>query len=313
MPASAPAEPDPAAANRREVLSAPLTFSLTARAMHKTLQLRSEESSGEIGFLCAGDAASDGGVPGGSGDRTMKISRFAQYGHTDTIFLFQWVVSMENDQGRLTGRRVVKDGKKGYEVTLTGRLGLQVLIKSATQPLRMLTRKDAVLKGFSPTWPPYGATLVMQNGPADFYMEKNINDTSLAPFVVVSEAQAAIGRGPSGYFEKTPRITRASVLGAGGAPWKQGDVGGVRLEWSATGPTAGTTAISGYNIYRGPAAGGAWRRIASVPATQTSYEDTSFDGREPARYFVAHRTELPISFEYEGSPAAPTLVKAVTR
>ncbi|MDB5033821.1 MAG: hypothetical protein JWQ98_1062 [Chlorobi bacterium] len=290
--------------SQADLLSLPLSFDVSARAMGHNIELHSDKLSNSVGLACFG---------GTSRDAALTISRFAQFGRLDSPYTIQWVVFMDNEGGELTARPR-RSGSGGFDISLRGRLYLNVIFKGASVPIRMATRSKEVLEGHASSWPPYGAVLHLAARPLLFYHERNMADTAAPPLVTVTEASLTFGQGASAYFTKPPRITRTLVFDTTGSRWSRGKIGGVHLEWSNSTDSVRPVPIAGYDVYRTfhPTDPGSWSRIAQLPPSQTSLDDRDYDGRITA-YRIAHRTLYPTGYTYEGGFAPPLIIGSPQR
>lgn len=301
----------PAEAPQPVHVSSPVTFEVNATVMGETIYLKSTELSDAAGAAYVMPPGKSDAVTG-EGALDMKMARFAHFGRADSPFAFQWVLYLPNDQGELTIRPLSRKGKKA-EVTLRGWLHFDVLLKGATEPLKMKTRVMPEFKGISENGSPYGVKLTLANGPVGFYREEYIDDTTFKPMVKVVSTTFTFGRKPTKYFTKLPEITSAVPVNASGKPWTAGKVDGVNLEWANTAGQVEPLNVEGYNIYRSatPEKPGSWKLIASVPASQHSLHDKEYDGSKRMAYRVTHRLQYPIRLTYESVARAPVIVEAV--
>lgn len=293
---SAPAGPIAFVDTFRMPMACPMAFEVMAIAMRDTVRLKSTDASDAAGF--AATPAASAAV----GDlRTLSILRFAHFGKADSPFAMHWTLYLPPGEGVLEGRALGRDrrtaGGDAYEVTLRGGLEFDLLLRGATQPMRLITHVEPQFKGTSKSWPPYGASVTLANGPIGFFY-KNPGPNQRAPILVVYETKFTIGKRPTKYMAQPPKIARAQILDASGKPWTSGRAGGVLLEWKAT--SVAPVDLVGYRVYRAPATGGAWERIAQVEASRTQFIDSSYDGRTAVRYAVAHYTRYIPDFEHEG-------------
>lgn len=292
--------------------SAPVSFTVAARVMGDTVYLQSTDLSDLAGFVCAVPPGRSASGAWGPGRYDIDVMRFAHFGRADSPFAFQWVLYMPKDEGELLIRPVA--GNKGkMEVTLRGPLHFDVLLKGATKPITMITKFYPEFKGISSDGSPQGVKLQLANGPVGFFREEYIKDTATKAMVTVLETTFTFGRRPTNYFTKLPEIVTASVVDASGVPWKEGKVGGVKLEWKPTADQLKPIAIAGYNIYRSPTPEkpGSWKLVAKVPPGQRSVQDKGYDGTRRMAYMVTHRTDYPVGFTYEGIGARAAIVEPV--
>lgn len=277
-------------------MACPMAFEVMAIAMRDTVRLKSTDVSDAAGF-----AATPAASPAVGDLRTLSILRFAHFGKADSPFAMQWTLYLPPGEGVLEGRPLGRErrtaGGDAYEVTLRGGLEFDLLLRGATQPMRLITHVEPQFKGTSKSWPPYGASVTLANGPIGFFY-KNPGPNQRAPILVVHETKFTIGRRPTKYMAQPPKIARAQILNASGKPWTAGKAGGVLLEWRPSG--IAPVDLVGYRVYRAPAVGGAWERIAQVDAGRTQFIDSSYDGRTAVRYAVAHYTRYVPDFEHEG-------------
>lgn len=293
-------------------VSAPVTFEVHAVVLNEDIYLKSTELSDAAGAAYVMPPGRGGAVTGGAGGFNMKMARFAHFGRADSPFAFQWILYLPNDQGELIIRPLSKKGKRA-EITLRGWLHFDVLLKGATEPLKMKTRVVPEFKGISENGSPYGVKLTLANGPIGFYREEYINDTTFKPMVNVIGTTFTFGSKPTKYFTNLPEITSAVPVDASGKPWTSGKVYGVKLEWSGTADEVKPINVGGYNIYRSatPEKPGSWKLVASVPASQHSMRDEGYDGSKRMAYRITHRLEYPIQFMYESVTRTPVIVEAV--
>ena len=117
-----------------------------------------------------------------------------------------------------------------------------------------------------------------------------------------------------GWYVDTVRIANAQVIGscstgtacvAPSAPsltTAAGACSGVDLAWAP-----GSGSATGYNVYRGPAPGGPYAKVAGMPVTATTYRDTTVPADGPYSYVVTGAcdasglTESPRSNERSAS------------
>jgi hypothetical protein len=117
-----------------------------------------------------------------------------------------------------------------------------------------------------------------------------------------------------GWYVDTVRIANAQVIGscstgtacvAPSAPsltTAAGACSGVDLAW-----VPGSGSATGYNVYRGPAPGGPYAKVAGMPVTATTYRDTTVPADGPYSYVVTGAcdasglTESPRSNERSAS------------
>jgi hypothetical protein len=97
----------------------------------------------------------------------------------------------------------------------------------------------------------------------------------------------------AGWYVDTVRVANAQVIGtcstgtacaAPGAPsltTAASGCSGVDLAW-----TPGSGTATGYNVYRGPAAGGPYAKLAGMPVTATTWRDTTVPADGPYSYVI---------------------------
>lgn len=292
--------------------SAPVSFTVAARVMGDTVYLQSTDLSDQAGFVCAVPPGKSEAGAWGPGRYDIDVMRFAHFGRADSPFAFQWVLYMPKDEGEILIRPVSGNSRK-MEVTLRGPLHFDVLLKGATKPITMITKFYPEFKGISSNGSPQGVTLRLANGPVGFFRDEYINDTATKAMVTVLETTFTFGKRPTNYFTKLPEIVTASVVGPSGGSWKEGKIGGVKLEWKPTADLLKPITIAGYNVYRSPTPEkpGSWKLVAKVPPGQRSVQDKGYDGTRRMAYIVTHRTDYPVGFTYEGIGARPAIVEPV--
>lgn len=275
-------------------VSAPVAFEVIAIAMRDTVKLRSFPASDAAGFACA---------PAGA--RVLDVLRFAHFGRADSPFAMQWVLYMPEGTGTLTAQPAAAPGG-GYDVTLRCDLRFDMIMRGATKPLKLEPRMTPEFTGHSKTWPPKGATLSLANGPIPFYVSGERK--AKGAMMRVLDVRFSFGKGTTAYQARPPKIVGAELVDSSGHAWRAGAVGGARITWAATDAAVAPVTLVGYTVYRAignePLA-----RIAQVSASETSYVDSSYDGRGNVRYAVAHRTLYTPQFTYESMPGGSVTIR----
>ncbi len=290
---------------------APVSFEVTAKVLGSTVYLKSSQLSDLAGFVCTVPKGKSENGGWGPGKYDLNIVRFAHFGTTDSPFIFDWVLYMLKNEGKMEVRPIGTGAE--MEITLRGHLHFDVLLKGATKALAMTTKVMPEFKGITTDGSPRGVTLRLANGPVGFHRNEHINDTSSRPMISVVESMFAFGTRPTNYFSKLPQVVAAEVLDTSGASWKGGGIGGIQLEWRPTADALKPIALAGYNVYRSatPEKPASWRLIARVPPGQRSLRDRDYNGSRPMAYMVTHRTNYPVFFTYEGIGANPVIVGPV--
>ncbi len=301
-----PASPVSIASTFTAPFTAPVSFDVMAIAMNDTVLLKSTDVSDAAGFACQ--------RPTSENQRSLKMFRFAHCGRADSPFAMNWVLFMPEGDGvleaRPLGRAERTSGGFAYEVTLRCPLEFRLILRGATMAMHLNTRIVPEFKGYSKSWPPYGATLTLANGPIPFF-RTNVNPPAKAPLLTVRQVRFTLGKQPARFLAKPPEPVAATILDQAGRAWSSGMIGGVRIEWKPTSQLVRPVEIAGYNVYRSADAGSTWTRIAQLAATQTSYTDSSYNGTAGVQYVVTHRTVYRPEFEYEGMFGPPVSVANV--
>ncbi len=106
----------------------------------------------------------------------------------------------------------------------------------------------------------------------------------------------------AGWYVDTVRVQNAQIVGvcapgtacvAPAPPTLTAAAGGctgVDLAWT---PGAGGGAVAGYNVYRGPTAGGPYAKLAGMPLTATTYRDASVPADGAYAYVVTAACDAP--------------------
>jgi hypothetical protein len=259
-------------------------------------------------------------VTGSGGDKSavcsVKIVRFAQFGRVEGPKPFDWLIEMEQGDALLAGTLragISEDGELVYPATvqLGGKMIITIL-REGEPPIRLRSRTEPRFEGVTAGWPPYGLTLRLVNRPIRYYLESELDNPAARPFASVASNKVTIGKAPSPFFATRPQITSAQIVDPAGAPWKQGEVGGVALRWTPTAGDLGGFEIDKYHVYRNlrPKELEGWERIASISAEDPAYVDTGYTGLSSVAYLVTHSTTFPVGgYEYEGLPGIPFVIK----
>lgn len=231
----------------------------------------------------------------------INILRFAQFGHVDGPVPVQWLVTMPDSEDNLRGTlrtTLNADGTLKYpaDVELAGHMIVTVRVGDA-DPIRLLSRKKPVFKGRTPGWPPHRAELALENAPIEYYLDREIEDPEAKPFMIVTTNEVRLGDKPSEFFSVGPEIESAHRL----------QEGGVQIAWKDTVSLVKTVQIARYHVYRNRQPGNleSWEKIATLPASQTTYIDKDVDGTSAAEYAVSYTADYPFGYEYEGSISQP--------
>jgi hypothetical protein len=304
---------DPSQVNPGDLSTATLKFEATASILGQTIDIKSVACGSGcrkmMPLISVPPSGGQGGsgVTGGTGENVYNvyIVRFAKSGQVDQGgFAFDWLVRMEDCDGLEGALRVPANGQ-GQPVypghlSLSGRMVVSVRFQGTTEVMNLRSRKKPVLEGTVPNWPPYGMVLSLTNGPIPYFDERQIDDPAAQPVLLITSNTVTLGATESWFQKHAPEILSAEPVASG--------AGGLRLTWEST---AGLTecAVGAYHVYRNPSPGhlDTWVLAASVPADQTSFVDTAYDGT-PTEYSVVHATTFAFGFEYEGGLGPSVLV-----
>lgn len=285
---------------------ATLSFVVSALFRGTPVQL----SAATCGSGCRAKAAAAASAAGEFAN-VVDVVRFAKSGRATLAdgTGMSWLVRM--DERALSGlllAPLAPDGQPEYPgvLDLSGRMRITVQLDGMPAPVTLVSREEPRLAGAIAGWPPYGMTLDLVAGPVAYYDERDVDDLTAEPLLVVTSNVVTLG-GPSIFQTTAPTITEARVLGSGG------DVTGVGLRWHDPAVGAAECTIDFFDLYRNATPGrlDGWSLVASLPVTETSYVDFSYDGRSAVEYSVIHATAFNFGYRYEGPVGMPVVVAAV--
>jgi hypothetical protein len=246
-------------------------------------------------------------------DCDLAFARFGNFGRIDKPKNLWWAMNLDLQPGTPNGNfraPVDKNGAFVYPANVRFPLPLVLMVQEEGSPdvIRLRPKSTPFFEGTVKGWPQGLMLISLSNGPIQFFREGAGNDAE--PYLVLKSGTLAFVDKPSEFLRRKPQITSAQAVGPAGAPWKDGQVGGVSLTWTHT--EALSSQLTGYNVYR-KQGDGAWQRIASVAPNATSYLDKANDGKSESQYVVVHTMDYPFNRKYEGIYGAPAVVKPVVR
>ena len=220
------------------------------------------------------------------------------------------------------------------ELELDGKMIITMKV-DGEEPVNLLSELDSSLTGDIYEWPPRHTQFALKKhvpyfdarlmAPAEGHGQIGrtmaLVDQMTAPTITILENNTRIGEEPSPFLSMTPEITRTWVvshaaLDRGKRAIKHEKVAGLGLQWTdtsafITGPL--TCPCTRYHVYRNDDPGNlnGWFLVGTVPATETTYIDESWDGLHDAEYMVLNGSEFKFGYIYEGSPGYATLVHKV--
>lgn len=291
---SAPSPDDIAGGDVWNTVSMPARLDVKARAVAVDSELQSAGLSDSAGIGCI---VSD--------SLRLTVERFAAFGHSDDPLIFDWVIRIADGTGTITGERVRRTDDQGnvremYAVRFVGMMELTIKMEGARRPIPLRMREPARLRGYSESWPPYGAELSLEVDSVRFYHQSRVADSGVPPYARVPVVKLTFGERPTRFFATSPTITDARAVEEG-----------ARITWTPTVDAIHPLSLAGYNIYRtpNPSDRRSWRLVAQADGERTEAIDTTYDGRENAGYVVTHRLKYPIDFDYEGMPCRPFFLR----
>jgi hypothetical protein len=252
----------------------------------------------------------------------LRVGRFAEVGRVqDSPFgPFTWLVTLENGSN-LRGSLRVPAGSNGTEpafpgeITLAGRMVIVIQLDGA-QPVTLRSRRDARQQGTADSWPPYGTTLTMRDGPVEYFDERELTDPEAQPFMRTEAARIKI-MSDCRYLSTVPTVVDVTPIGEDGLVWHRGRIRAARVEWEEkeelVEEDGHEVVFSSYRVYRrltGSSAEG-WELIGSVPWQQSFFIDTEFDGAVDVEYVVARGMMMPFDYVFEGLFGPPVGVPSV--
>jgi len=263
-------------------------------------------------------AASNCRILGPENDRRadcdLAFARFGSFGRIDKPKNLWWAMNLDLQPGTPNGNfraPVDKNGAFVYPANVRFPLPLILMVQEEGAPdvIRLHPKSTPFFEGTVKGWPQGLMVISLSNGPVQFFREGAGNDTE--PYLVLKSGTLAFADKPSEFLRRKPQVS-AQVVGPTGAPWKDGQVGGVSLSWTATAPEVLSSRVTGYNVYRRQG-GSDWQRIATVAPNVTAYLDKANDGKSEAQYVVVHTMEYPFNRKYEGIYGSAAVVKPVVR
>ena len=195
---------------------------------------------------------------------------------------------------------------------LAGNMFIDIQV-DGEEKIRLRSRKEAAQSGDVTGWPPYTMQIELENGPIEYYHEKDLNDPNAEPVLVVTSNTVTFGDREALGLAVKPEILSADIVEASGAAWQSGPIGGVALTWTDTSPIVDPDGppVHSYHVYRNftPNDLAGWKKIASVPREKQEYLDTGFKGGKAA-YLVLQTVQYAFEYHYEGHFGIPTIVEA---
>jgi hypothetical protein len=229
----------------------------------------------------------------------------------------KWLVTMEDGvglRGSITGGSGPEERiQSGGTLRLGGRMIVTLQAGSWSRPRRLMSRKEAILEGSVPAWPPREGTIELANGPIQYYDALEVDRPEAGPVLIVVSNTVKFGLDEVSLLTATPQIRFAALVGEDGGPWERsGAIRGVELRWDDTRELvhAPDPPVRFYHVYRcieGDDFNG-WIRVRSLPADVSSWSDYSFDGTRAALYLVVHAAQYPFGYRYESLLPSPVRV-----
>ena len=297
------------------VSSAPMRFRVEATVMGQRIDLvgpmavcgsgcrrldfRAIDAGSEDGHMQLQTLGVDTGVAS-----DVVIVRFAKFGEArlPDNTLIRWLVVME-DGDTLQGPMIAPTLSNGTvdfpgHLRLGGRMVVTVQV-GETEPMRLRSRTEPVLSGDIAGWPPYGASLRLENGPIEYFLEDDVENAQANPVVQVTANTVVLGTQPHPILSRAPEIIRA-----------ERGPGGVELQWTSTADEIETTPpITAYHVYRNatPHDVAGYELAEVVAAPSTTWTDTQ-PPSGAVSYLVVHAARCPFNYDLEGLLGNPALV-----